>query len=131
MSAAPRRLRAAPILSVLALLPLLAAAGPAPRHLALSKSAPAADAVVEAPDAIRLWFTQVPQEGATSVRLLDGAGEPVALGEPVADASDGRAFTAPVPGALAPGTYTVAWRTMAADGHVIRGDFAFTVRAAR
>jgi methionine-rich copper-binding protein CopC len=38
--------------------------------------------------------------------------------------------TAPVTGTLAPGAYSVDWRTMAADGHVVRGTIRFTVRRA-
>jgi methionine-rich copper-binding protein CopC len=32
---------------------------------------------------------------------------------------------------MAAGTYTVAWRTMAKDGHIARGTFAFTVAPAK
>ena len=31
---------------------------------------------------------------------------------------------------MAAGAYTVAWRTMAKDGHVARGTFAFKIGAA-
>jgi methionine-rich copper-binding protein CopC len=34
----------------------------------------------------------------------------------------------PIRGALAPGAYTVEWRTMAGDGHPVSGRFGFSVR---
>jgi methionine-rich copper-binding protein CopC len=32
---------------------------------------------------------------------------------------------------MASGAYTVTWRTMARDGHVARGSYAFTIAGAR
>jgi methionine-rich copper-binding protein CopC len=98
-------------------------------HLRLERSAPAADSAVTSPSEIRLWFSQSTQEGATSIRLLDSAGEPVPTGR-VEGSEDDTVHAAPVEHELESGRYTVAWRTMAQDGHVIRGDFEFTVRSA-
>lgn len=98
-------------------------------HLQLDRSAPEADATVASPAEIRLWFSQVPQAGATSARLLRGGAPVDALVELEPDPEDGSVFAGPVEGSLAPGRYTVAWRAMAADGHVVRGDFDFTVQA--
>lgn len=99
-------------------------------HFELDRSSPEADSTVPSPGAIVLWFTQVPQDDATSVRLIDAAGEPVETGELVQDPEDRSVFVLPVGTPLAPGSYTVTWRSMAADGHVVRGDFGFTVDAA-
>ena len=46
-------------------------------HFALSKSAPVADASAENVTEIRLWFTEAPSEGTTSIRLLDADEEPI------------------------------------------------------
>ena len=51
------------------------------------------------------------------------------VGELKPNADDASIFAAPVERTLPDGDYTVSWRTMAADGHVVRGDFGFTVRA--
>lgn len=116
--------------------PALPATGPAPGadaapalHLRLDRSAPEADTTVASPAEIRLWFSQVPQAGATSARLVFRGAPVEALGELEVDEDDGSVFAAPVREVLAPGVYTVSWRTMAADGHVVRGDFDFTVQA--
>lgn len=122
-----------PLAAGLALLALLQP-GPAESldrlHLQLDRSSPEADATVESPPEIRLWFSQVPQAEATSLRLIQG-NEPLETGALEPDPDDPSVFAASIPEPLSPGSYTVAWRTMAADGHVVRGDFRFTVRAAR
>lgn len=97
-------------------------------HLELSRSAPEAEATVAPPSEIRLWFSQAPQASGTSLRLIQ-SGQPLEIGELKPDPEDAAVYVAPVDTPLAPGTYTVAWRAMAADGHVVRGEFPFTVQA--
>jgi methionine-rich copper-binding protein CopC len=109
------------------------AAAPPVFHLHLVKSAPAADATVDAPpEAIRLWFSQQPELAVTSVRVTGPrpatATIPLA---PLARGDSASVVVAPVKRKMAPGSYTVAWRTMAKDGHVARGTFAFTVARGR
>jgi len=106
------------------------AAAPAPFHLHLLKSVPEADATVDAPPpAIRLWFSQPPELAVTSVKVTGP--RPRTAVVPLAPLARGDSVlvVASVKGTMAPGTYTVAWRTMAKDGHVARGTFAFTVTA--
>ena len=98
-------------------------------HLQLDRSAPEADATVPAPSEIRLWFSQAPQAAGTSLRLIRD-GEPLEIGELKADPEDATVYAVALESPLAPGAYTVAWRAMAADGHVVRGEFPFTVQAA-
>lgn len=112
----------------LTLLFAVMAAAPA-LHFKLDKAEPAQDTEVVSPDAVRLWFSQVPQAKTTSIRLIDSAGEPVETGDVVQDTDNGKLQSISVPNQLAPGAYTVAWRSMASDGHVVRDDFAFTVLA--
>jgi methionine-rich copper-binding protein CopC len=99
------------------------------RHFGLASSIPADKTEVHAVGQIRLVFTQEPAQGSLSVRLLDAAGEPVATSAPVKDAQDAKSFTVKPSSAPAPGSYTVSWRGMGADGHVVRGDFSFSVMA--
>ena len=101
---------------------------PALRHFQLRGSAPEADAVLGAPPAeVRLWFSQEPQDGSMSIRLVDPTGDVHETGDVVQDVEDGKIFTVAIADRLAPATYTVAWRALGQDGHVVRGDFAFTV----
>ena len=99
-------------------------------HFRLERTAPAADSTVAPPEEVRLWFSEGAQEGATSIRLLDPAGELVTTGD-LWSSEDRSEHAVAVSGALANGRYTVAWRSMAGDGHVQRGEFQFTVRATR
>lgn len=98
-------------------------------HFALTKSTPEANSEVSSPDEIRLWFSQVPQEGSMSVRLLDADGELVETGDAARDASDGRVWSVAIGHRLAPGPYTVSWRGIGDDGHVVRGEVPFAVAA--
>lgn len=103
------------------------AAMAAPPHFDLAKSSPADEATAHMVHQITLWFTEVPSEGSVSVRLVEGAGEPIEGLTAVADEDDGKVFNMAIPDGLAAGAYTVSWRGMGADGHVVRGEFGFTV----
>lgn len=98
-------------------------------HFALSSSEPAADTSVPALEEIRLTFTQVPQENSVSVRLIDPSGEAVDTGEPTYDREDRKIIHVSVDQMLVASEYTVAWRGIGDDGHVVRGDFVFSVTA--
>lgn len=96
-------------------------------HFALSKSAPEAGASVETVSEIRLWFTEPPEEGTTSIRLIGSDDEAVHTAEVAQDPEDDRAFFIELHHPLETGTYTVSWRGMGGDGHVVRETFGFTV----
>ena len=129
LSLAHRPVRAAAALA-LAIGLMATSVWAAPFHLHLLKSSPAANAtVVAAPDSIRLSFSQTPELKVTSVTVTGPASASVALA-PLASA-DSATVVAAVKGRMSPGTYTVVWRTMAKDGHVARGTFAFTVSPAK
>ena len=104
------------------------AAAPA-LHFKLDKSEPDNGSETVSPEAVKLWFSQEPQAKSTSIRLIDSAGEPVTTGDVVQDSENGKLQSIQVLTKLAPGAYTVAWRSMASDGHVVRDDFGFTVLA--
>ena len=97
-------------------------------HFAAIKTMPDADTVVvESPHQIQVWFTQEP-DPAVSQLVLEGQAGDVELGDTTVVGE--KSLVAVVPRPLAPGSYTVRWRTAGDDGHVRRGDFAFTVRGA-
>ena len=120
-------------LAVIALASFAVAAAPAENerfHFALQRSVPAADATVAPPSEIQLWYTQVPQEGSLSVRLVDAGGDLVGTEAPEAQAADPKAFSVEVARPLAAGDYTVAWRGVGDDGHLVQAEFGFTVASA-
>ena len=108
-----------------------AEAGTAALHFDLAKSAPQADSTVAAPTSVKLWFTEVPQEGSVSIRVVDSEGAAIHTADVAQDAEEPTSFSVDLHHTLAAGAYTVAWRGMGSDGHVVRDDFAFTVAAQR
>lgn len=118
-----------PLLLLGALLAAAPATTAARWHFGLRQSVPAKDASVPAPEEVRLWFTQVPQENSVAIRLVDPAGDAVETSEPKRDPDDGTVVFVTFGEKLPAGTYTVAWRGIGDDGHVVRGDFAFSVAA--
>ena len=96
-------------------------------HFSLSRSEPAADATVTPPEELRLWFTEAPQDNSTSIRLLAGDAV-VETGPAIPDSGDAKVYSVAIARTLEEGGYSVAWRAMAADGHVVRGEIPFTVR---
>lgn len=66
-----------------------------------------------------------------SCLTLEGPSGKVALGKVTARMAEGKAdhsVVAPVVGTMAPGAYTVSWKTSGADGHMLTGTFEFTFK---
>lgn len=100
------------------------------RHLALRSSIPAADASVgEAPDEVRLVFTETPRLEGTTIRLADRSNELITSTPATADGEDPRQIYIRPQAPLGPGSYTVHWRAIAQDGHAVNGDFGFEITA--
>jgi methionine-rich copper-binding protein CopC len=96
-------------------------------HFGLSRSEPEGGSSVPSPSEVKLWFTEQPQDGSISIRVIEAADAGVHVMDPVQDDDDPRAFSVALHGSLPAGVYTVSWRGMAADGHVVRDTFEFTV----
>lgn len=95
-------------------------------HMKLSKTLPAANSTIAAkPDKVQIWYTQVPDKAVSRLTLSGPSGE-VKLGA-VAVAED-KSVVAAVEGATPDGAYKVSWQTAGDDGHIQKGEFAFTVR---
>ena len=109
------------------LLPVAAASVAGLLHLRLVRAEPAANTALErAPTAVRLWFSQPAEAAVTRVRVIGPRG-PVAVAAPT-PMPDG--IAANVRGPMPAGAYRVEWRTMAADGHGVGGQYGFRVGAA-
>lgn len=98
-------------------------------HLRLLKSEPAQGASLPAsPKSIRLWFSEKPTVVLSSITITGPTGAAVQVGKPHADSSDARMLVTEVAGSLSAGSYTVRWKSASADGHAVRGEFAFKVQ---
>ncbi len=95
-------------------------------HGALKRSQPAAGAHLgEAPRALRLTFTEMPELAFTRIQLLGPDSASVDLGPLAVDST--RTVSADIRGPLVAGTYVVVWQVAGRDGHPVRGRFRFTI----
>ncbi|MFL5934383.1 MAG: copper resistance protein CopC [Gaiellaceae bacterium] len=109
-----------------AVLVALAFPAAASAHATLTKTAPAFGIRVEAaPKVVRLTFDQTVDALPDAIRVYSAKGRLVSA-RPRTSA-DGRVVAAPV-SRLARGGYTVRWRVVSADGHVVSGVWTFGVR---
>jgi methionine-rich copper-binding protein CopC len=98
-------------------------------HITLDRSAPADTSVVSEVKEVRLFFSDAPLMRGASVRIVNSARKLQRSGPPSADPEDPKQVTVQVEPPLPPGKYVTQWRAIADDGHVMRGDFKFEVRA--
>ena len=98
-------------------------------HAIVLESSPAHDAALaESPARIVLRFNSRIEAALSRVTIETVNGKPVAL--PAARDAGGEVNRLVVPvGPLAPGTYIVRYRVLAADGHVTEGALRFSVKA--
>ncbi|MGW3956603.1 copper resistance CopC/CopD family protein [Streptomyces sp. NPDC004752] len=107
---------------------LLAGAGPASAHAALTGSDPAQGVVVDkAPDQVSLTFSEQVSMGSGSLRVLDPKGKRVDSGEP--SNVSGTTYSVRLVSGLNDGTYTVAYQVVSADSHPVGGAYTFSVGA--
>ncbi|GGJ14625.1 copper resistance CopC/CopD family protein [Streptomyces brasiliensis] len=107
---------------------LLAGAGPASAHAALTGSDPAQGVVVDkAPTEVSLTFSEKVAMNDTSLRVLDPKGKRVDTGKP-ANVS-GTTYAVRLHAGLVDGTYTVTYQVVSADSHPVAGAYTFSVGA--
>ncbi|MER5716645.1 copper resistance protein CopC [Streptomyces sp. NPDC002132] len=107
---------------------LLAAAGPASAHAALTGSDPAQGTVVDkAPTQVSLTFSEQVAMSGASLRVLDPKGTRVDTGEPT-DVS-GTTYAVRLHPGLPDGTYTVTYQVVSADSHPVAGAYTFSIGA--
>ncbi|MGW3138103.1 copper resistance CopC/CopD family protein [Streptomyces sp. NPDC001139] len=124
----PRRTRALVLLFLAVIGVLLAGAGPASAHAALTGSDPAQGVVVDkAPTQVTLNFSEKVATSDDSLRVLDPKGKRVDTGKP-ANIS-GTSYAVQLKSGLPDGTYTVSWQVVSADSHPVAGAFTFSIGA--
>jgi copper resistance protein C len=115
-----------------ALLAMLAARPAAAwAHAVLVRSTPAARATLaRPPERVSLWFNERLEAAYSRVSVWDGGGRQVDVADAAVDPGEPTRLSVGL-SALAPGTYTVKFRVLSVDGHLVESQFPFTVRAAR
>ncbi|MET8609091.1 copper resistance CopC/CopD family protein [Streptomyces misionensis] len=107
---------------------LLAGAGPASAHAALTGSDPAQGVVVAQPPArVSLTFSEKVAMNRDSLRVLDPQGRPVQTGTPAN--VRGTTYAVDLRSGLGRGTYTVTYQVVSADSHPVAGAYTFSVGA--
>ncbi|WP_455569996.1 copper resistance CopC/CopD family protein [Streptomyces rishiriensis] len=107
---------------------LLAGAGPASAHAALTGSDPAQGVVVDkAPTQVSLTFSETVSMNDDSVRVLDPRGARVDAGKP--SEVGGATYAVQLRSGLPDGTYTVTYQVVSADSHPVAGAYTFSIGA--
>ncbi|OLC59257.1 MAG: hypothetical protein AUH76_14960 [Candidatus Rokubacteria bacterium 13_1_40CM_4_67_11] len=110
------------VLILVTALPLNASA-----HAALVKSSPArGTTLVQPPQRVELTFSERLEPAYSTVDVVDTAGQQVDLRDASLSPADSRRLTVSLPHLVA-GKYTVRFRVLSVDGHVVQSEFAFTV----
>lgn len=121
-----RRLVPAGLAAALALWPAVALA-----HAVLVKSVPAQRAsLVEPPPRIELWFNERLEPAYSKASVTNEAGTQVDLRDVAVSTEDPRRLSLSLP-PLEPGRYTVNFRVLSVDGHVVESRLSFTVKDRR
>jgi copper transport protein len=108
----------------------LALPAAAQAHATLLGSSPESGSVVaKQPPAVVLRFDQEIQPVAGGTDVVNAANQSVLGGPPHNAASDVRKLVIPLKPRLPDGDYTVRWRIVSTDGHIISGVLAFGVGA--
>jgi copper resistance protein C len=112
-------------------LAMCADVGSAWAHAALVKTEPPRRAILaKAPTHVQLWFNEEIESAYASLVVLDIGKNPVTGVKPQLASNDLKSIVLPLP-ELAPGKYSVKFRVLSLDGHVIQSSFDFTVRDPR
>lgn len=102
---------------------------PALAHSMLVKAEPPRRAVLaKTPTQVRLWFNEELEGEYASLIVLDAEKHPVTEIKPQLAPDDPKSIVLPLP-ELTPGKYSVKFRVLSVDGHVVESSFDFTVKA--
>ena len=104
--------------------------GAALGHSLLVRSEPGRNATVtRAPERVKLWFSERIEPAYAKLSVWSEAGKLVDARDAAVAPNDQTLLTVSTPG-LGSGRYTVRFRVLSVDGHVVESSFAFTVKAA-
>jgi len=98
-------------------------------HAYLVKSSPPRRAVLSgAPARVVLWFNERLEGQFSQASVWNTARQQVDGGDVQVDPDDTKKLSVGIP-TLPAGTYTVKYRVLSVDGHIVESEFPFTVRS--
>jgi len=116
------------IISIVIVISMWAHTAPVLAHAQLVKAEPARRAVLDkAPTQIRLWFNEEIEGAYTSLSVLGANKKPVTDAKPEVVSDDPKSVVLPLPN-LKPGKYTVKFRVLSVDGHIVDESFNYKVK---
>jgi copper resistance protein C len=112
-----------------AALALTLQSAPALAHAMLVKAEPARRAsLTVTPSQVRLWFNEEIEKDYASLTVLNADKAAVTEVKPHTASDAPKAIVLPLP-ELAAGKYTVKFRVLSVDGHVVDSSYDFTVKS--
>ena len=97
-------------------------------HATLTKSEPPRRASLSVPPKhIQLWFNEEIEGSYASISVIDSDENSVTDAVPELVPDDLKSVVLPIP-ELNPGRYTVQYRVLSVDGHVVESSFGFMVK---
>jgi methionine-rich copper-binding protein CopC len=107
------------------------AVGPVDAHAVLVRSTPAHRAVLaQVPERVDLWFNERLEAAYSTVSVWNEAGGQVDGRDATVGPDDPRRLSVSLT-TRAAGLYTVKYRVLSVDGHVVDSRFTFTVKGQR
>ena len=98
-------------------------------HAYLVKSSPARRAVLtSSPAHVVLWFNERLEAQFSQVSVWNNAAQQVDAGNIQVGPDDPKKLSVDLP-TLPAGSYTVKFRVLSVDGHIVESEFPFTVRS--
>ena len=112
----------------LAMLSLLFQVNSVLAHATLVKSDPPRRASLSSsPKQIQLWFNEKIEGSYASVKVLDSNKKSITENNPEVVLDDPKSVVLNIP-QMEPGRYTVQYRVMSVDGHVIASSYDFSIK---
>ena len=97
-------------------------------HAVLVKSVPAQrSTLAESPPRVELWFNERLEPAYSHASVIDAGGAQVDLRDTLVSKEDARRLSLSLP-PLQPGRYSMKFRVLSVDGHVVESSLTFTVK---
>ena len=110
---------------------LMALPGLSQSHSLLVRSEPGPRSTVTRPPArVQMWFSERLEPAYATASVWNEAGKQVDGGDAAVDENDPVLLSVSTPH-LGTGRFTVRFRVLSVDGHVVESKYTFTVKAAR
>ena len=112
------------------LVALMALPGLSHSHSLLVRAEPAQRSTVSRPpERVQMWFSERLEPAYATASVWNQAGKQVDGRDAAVDQNDPVLLSVSTPN-LGPGRYTVRFRVLSVDGHVVESTYTFTVKAA-